>query len=427
MNAEAAWGIVTATSNVIVADLDSGFALNHQDLQNVWHINSGETGGGKENDGIDNDSNGYVDDSRGWDFTADDKSPQAGTTNSSGLGVSHGTEVAGLIAAQTDNSIGVASIGRGASIMPLQVLSDDGTGTTASVVPAIYYAVDNGAGVINMSLGTDGDDPDVRVAIDYAVDRGVVVVAAAGNCGVAGTDGACLGHQQGYITFPASYPKVISVGALNQSGQRASFGSYGERLDVSAPGAGSISSPTWQAGNQISAYKSTLNGTSYASPLVAGTAALLRTQRPATSVDDIRALIMGTARKIAAMNGIVYTQTFGHGEVDAGQATHVARDLNVTAAVVPALAQAGNAQSEGAYGVGDTIASGCKVAAATWCTVRLSNDALSYDRFLPYQLTDSTGSTGWTWSGQILQHGEWSVRSLQGDTYSNTPKFLFSK
>lgn len=426
INAPQAWDDVTGSDSVVVAVLDGGFALQHQDLTNQWLINAGESGDGKETDGLDNDSNGYVDDWRGWDFTNIDNNPQAGSSDSSGAGVSHGTEVAGLVGAEGNNNVGIASASWDVSLMPLQVMSDAGTGYTDDIVAAITYAVDNGANIINMSLGASGDDPAVRAAVDYAFENNVLVVAAAGNCGTS-TQGVCANQPAGAVTFPASYDRVVAVGALGQANQRASFSSYGERLDIMAPGAGAITSTTWTAGDGTSAYKTTLNGTSYASPITASAAALIKSIRPDSSIDDVRALLMASTQKVASMGGVFYTQSYGHGLLDIERSIDVAQSLNVTIEREPLLFQAGNYQAEARYRKSDSLGSGCEVPEGTYCTVWMRNTTESYDRFLPYQLTDANNEAGWTWSGVVLNKGEWEIRARQGDSFSETPKILFSK
>lgn len=434
VNAPAAWGVTTGSTNVTVAVIDSGFALSHEDLSAHWKYNAGETGGGKETDGIDNDGNGYIDDFRGWDFVPyiyvgdpGDNNPQAGSVNSSGSGVSHGTEVAGLVGSVGNNGIGTTAVSRSVSIMPLQVINDNDEGYTDDVAEAIYYAVDNGADVINMSLGTSGDDPVVRAAVDYAFTNNVVVVAAAGNCGNTGTGGACTGQITGYITFPASYNRVIAVGATTSTGARASFSSYGERLDIVAPGSGNITSPTWTSGNGTSAYKAQLYGTSFASPITASSVALIRSIRPNSSVDDVRALIMAGASKLGGMSGTFYTQQLGHGILDVSRAVTIASDLNSATETEPILLQAGGVQSEHGYQASDVIGSGCEQITNTWCTVWFRNPQTKAERYLAYQKVGVNGLVGWSFSSGALLQGEWEVRARQGDIVSTVPYQLFRK
>lgn len=439
VRAQDAWNVTTGSEDVAVAVLDSGFGLQHEDLIESYAVNSAETGMTKEGDfcwtgtpedkssnQCDDDQNGYEDDSTGWNFSGSNNYPQAGMVDSEGEGASHGTQVAGLVGARGDNGIGSTSIARNVKILPLQVLADDGTGYSNDIVNAIYYAVDSGVDVINMSFGTSGDDPLVRRAVDYAVDRNVVVVAAAGNCGNT-RYGVCADQPTGYVTFPASYNRVLAVGATTNSGQRASFSSYGQRLDIVAPGSGEIIAPTWQPGNGVSAYSADLYGTSFASPITASAAALIRSIRPSSSVDDIRALLMGSTRSLSAMGGSFYTPYYGHGMLDVGRSINTAAYLNTAPDQAPALLQAGTSKSEHSFSSGDSIGSGCELAAQKYCTVWLRSTEGNYERYLPYQKTSSAGSTGWTWPAAAMEQGEWLVRARSGSAVSDTPYSFLKK
>jgi len=426
INAPAAWDITNSSSNVTIAVIDSGFALSHQDLSARWKLNPGESGDGKETNGLDDDNNGYIDDYRGWDFVRNDNQPQAGTLNASGPGVSHGTQTSGLAGATSNNSLGIASVSRNANILPLQVIDDNGNGFSDDVANSIVYAIDQGVDVINMSLGTNGDDPTVRAAVDYAFANNVVVVAAAGNCGN-NTSGACSGQVAGYVTFPANYDRVIAAGASDSSNNRASFSSYGERLDIMAPGSGTLISTTWSAANGTSLYASSLFGTSYASPIVASSAALIRSIRPNTSIDDVRALLMGGTTKLSPMSDVFYTQTYGHGLLNIGKSIQIASELNTSGQIEPSLQQTGGPVSEHSYAASDSLGSGCIAPNLTWCTVWLRNDADKYDRFLPYAKTSASGTTGWSYSAAVLNKGEWESRAIQGDIRSTIPYVLYRK
>lgn len=430
VNAPAAWNISTGNGQTVVAVIDTGFALNHDDLKNNWHSNTNETGVTKSGDvcwtGIvenkssnncDDDNNGYNDDWRGWNFSAGDNNPLAGRTNPSGIGVAHGTQTAGLVGAAGNNNIGITTLNWNTKIMPLQALSDDGPGYTSDISAAIYYAVDNGANVINMSLGGSDYDQSLKDATDYAYSHNVVVVAAAGNCGT-GNEQGCSTLPAGSMGYPALNDHVISVGATTSSDQRASFSSYGPNLDVVAPGSGTINSTTWTIGNSTSLYTSSLSGTSFASPQVASLASLIKSIRPSSSVDDITALILATTTKLSAMDGAIYTNELGHGLINASAALTVAQSLNGISST-PRLSQAGGAVSEHRYTSTDTIGSGCTVTINSYCTIWLRNDTTGQERYLPYQKSNSLGLAGWSWSGSILPTSFWQVRAVQGDYHSN--------
>lgn len=475
VNAPAAWAITTGKT-VIVADIDTGYALQHEDLQNSWYTNPGETGTtqagdrcwtgtpqDKSTNNCDDDGNGYVDDWRGWNFygrytpTTDpcgvngqgtyveNNNPQAGqsgddtayqeqqTCTGTNPGnpyaaISHGTSTAGLIGATTNNGLGTAAVNWQTKIMPLEALGDDGSGWTSDIARAIHYAVDNGAQVINMSFGGADTDPTLQDAIAYAYQHDVVLVAAAGNCGT-GTEAGCDLSQPGQMLYPALYPHVIAVGATDQNDTRASFSSYGRGLDVMAPGYGTMITPlvntTVTPFNYTNSYSGSLAGTSFASPMVASVASLLRAIRPTSSADDINALIMATARKPASMNGALYTTQYGHGIVDAGAAATVATALQ-TQSATPVLNQTGNYQAEHTFQSGNTMSSGCAITSGTYCTVRWTENATGYERYLPYKQAGTSGA-GWQWPASTLDYGEWWGNAQSGSTISSTSYLLFSK
>jgi subtilisin family serine protease len=433
---QTAWDRSTG-NGAVVAVIDSGFALTHEDLASQWYQNGGETGmtvnGGrcwtgtsvsKSSNSCDDDNNGYQDDWRGWDFVDVNNTPQAGQTNPNGAGVAHGTEVAGLVGAAGNNGMGTATMSWNNKIMPLQALSDDGSGYTSSVASAVYYAVDNGASVINMSLGGSTNDSTLAQAIRYAYDRGVVVVAAAGNCGT-GSEQGCDPANPGAMGYPALNPYVIAVGATTSGNARASFSSYGPGLDVSAPGSGTLVSTMWSSTNQTSSYATSLYGTSFASPIVASYVGLIKSIRPSSTVDDVTALVNATAFKPTAMGTAPYSTTLGHGIIDADAGLRVAASLNSTAGT-PQLLQTGDSISEHNFETASMMSSGCKAAAGNYCTVWARNPA-GYDRYLPYVQADANGLAGWSWPGSWLIDGDWSMRVRSGNAISTTPYQLFNK
>lgn len=435
-DAPAAWNTTTGSARqTIVAVIDTGFGLNQEDLTSQWYVNPGETGMTKPGDkcwtgtpenkatnNCDDDDNGYVDDWRGWNFVQADNNPQAGLINPTGKGVGHGTEVAGFVGATGNNGLGSTAIDQNTRIMPLTALDDDGTGYTSDIVAAIDYAVDNGANVINMSLGTYSNDPTLKAAIDYATSHNVVVVAAAGNCGD-NTQTNCP-PTVGEIGYPGAYPDVIAVGATDQSGARASFSSYGQELDVSAPGYDLPVSTSWSSANKTSLYASDLYGTSFSSPQVASLAALIKSIRPGSSIDDITAIIDGTASKPSGMNGLPYTEQFGHGIIDASAALNVAEALNKSSNV-PTLLQTGGPVAEHVLTSDTGMASGCVATIGDACTIEMTNDD-GYTRYLPYSIVSSS-SVGWFWDSNTIESGNWSIRARDGNNVSTTPYLMFRK
>lgn len=298
------WEQSTGSTSTTVAVIDTGFALNHEDLEGRWAPG-------------------------GHDFYNNDNDPSAGTTNPNGAAVSHGTMVAGLVGATGDNGIGIASVNWQTKILPLQVLSDSGSGWTDDVTSAINYAVAQGANVINMSLGSSGEDPILKTAIDNAVEAGVVVIAAAGNCGASNyASQGC--SQRGEILYPGKYDNVVSVGATDSANNRAEFSSYGPEIDIVAPGHGAIRSTMWAPGNQTSAYNSVLAGTSFASPIVAGVAALQVGDNSSLSPAQVRARLIASATKVDGMGGSFFTDYYGYGLIDVYKGFNQASCINNT-------------------------------------------------------------------------------------------------
>jgi hypothetical protein len=276
IHAAAAWDICRGSSEVIVAVIDTGVDYNHPDLQgNLW-TNVAERDGLP---GVDDDNNGYVDDVRGYNFVAGNNDP----IDDHG----HGTHCAGLIAAVGDNGLDIAGVCWAARIMPVKILTAAGDGSAADAVPAIYYAVANGADIISGSWGGAEVSNALRDAIAYAYDQGVVVVAAAGN---AGSDTPF---------YPAAYPEVISVAATDADDHRWYASDYGDWVDLAAPGRDIVSLRATLPGKTARAGdKSTMSGTSMAAPHVSGTCALLLAANPLLRCDELQRILTSTADPI---------------------------------------------------------------------------------------------------------------------------------
>lgn len=266
INAPEAWAQGYKGSGVVVAVVDTGVDINHPDLMSQLWVNADEVAG----NGIDDDHNGYIDDISGWDFAGGDNNPD----DQNG----HGTHVAGSIAAD-DNGFGATGVAPNAKIMPVRVLGSNGSGTAAAVAAGIRYAADNGADIINLSLGGALSSV-IQSAIQYALSRDVLVVSAAGN------ESASTPSYP--ARFSAALANVISVGAYSSSGALASFsnrvGSSGA-VQVDAPGVGVYST-------YIDGRYGTLSGTSMATPQVAGLAALALSANPSLTASQLRTLIV---------------------------------------------------------------------------------------------------------------------------------------
>ncbi len=161
---------------------------------------------------------------------------------------SHGTHVAGVIAARSNNGIGIAGIAQNARVMPIKALDCTGSGSISDIASAIVYAVDHGARIVNISLGSSSDSATLQNAVQYAAARNVMIVAAAGNCGQGST--RCL-NTTNLIEYPAAYPGVVGVGATSMDDTIASFSTQGPQVAISAPGVRIISTtphyPTYQS------------------------------------------------------------------------------------------------------------------------------------------------------------------------------------
>jgi subtilisin family serine protease len=265
--APSGWDVTTGNRSVVIAVIGDGIDLAHPDLVNNLWRNAAEVAG----DGIDNDGNGFVDDIHGWDFIDNDGRPHITSEH-------HETAVAGVIAAEGDNGIGVAGVAWRASLMPIRVLKQ-----SSHVASAIHYAIDNGASIINMSMSSPTGFRDAMMtdALARAEARQVIVVASAGNL------------NNDVPRYPAAFPTVLGVGATTADDRRASYSCYGAWVNLAAPGDGVL---TTYPNNRYD----TAGGTSYAAPYVAGTAALLRARDPSLSAAAARGILLSSGDAIAS-------------------------------------------------------------------------------------------------------------------------------
>jgi thermitase len=271
IKAPAAWEETIGSEAVTVAVIDSGVDLTHPDLVDKMK-NSGR-------DFINND----------FDATDD---------------YFHGTMVAGIIAAGTDNGEGISGVAWNCRILPVKVLDKTGTGTTDKVAQGIIYAADNGASVINLSLGATAGDETLRSALRYAYDKGVVIVAAAGNSG-------------GPVYYPAAYDSyVFAVAATDYNDVRASFSNIGSELDAAAPGVQILSAvPTWFFGPSSLPY-GYADGTSLAAPHVSGLAALIKGLKPGLTPAQVMNIIRYAADDVNASGYAGKDEFLGYGRIN---------------------------------------------------------------------------------------------------------------
>ena len=310
VGAPGAWD-VTAGQGVVVAVVDTGIDQSHPDIaNNVW-TNPDEVPA----NGIDDDGNGYVDDDRGWDFIG----PSHGLPtpdNDPRDGHGHGTHVAGTIAAEGDNGVGVIGVAWGAKVMAVKGLSDAGFGLTSSLAGALVYAADNGADVINNSWGGPGTSMLIKDAVDYAHSLGAVVVAAAGNSGADAQE-----------SYPASFPNVITVAASDAFDSVAYFSNWG-KIDVAAPGVDilSLRAAGTSMGRPVGEGYTRADGTSMASPHAAGVCALLLAKNPGWSNEQVRQALRASADDISYQD---FDWDSGFGRIDAAQALTIVDPLEV--------------------------------------------------------------------------------------------------
>lgn len=305
-----AWQDGLGKPEIIVAVIDTGVDYTHEDLlPNLWR-NDKEI----PNNNIDDDNNGYVDDIIGWDFVDKDNKPYDLAVSpkellTGGGNPGHGTHCAGNVAAKGNNTLGIAGVAPNVKIMSLRFISSKGGGTTADAIKAIKYAVDNGAQITSNSWGSEGEDPSeavenkaLRDIIQYAQDRGSLFIAAAGN-----------GHSgKGYDNdtdkapaYPASYEHdiIISVAALDIKNQFGSFSNWGKKsVDIGAPGVDVFSTVVGGSYSNyvinMGGFEITWDGTSMATPHVAGAAALYWSAHPTKNWREVKEAILSSAKKM---------------------------------------------------------------------------------------------------------------------------------
>ena len=228
----------------------------------------------------------------------------------------HGTHVAGTIAQSTNNNYGVAGIAYKAKIMPLKVLSGTGGGSVGDIAEAIRFAVDNKADVINMSLGGGGETQVMKEAIEYAYSKGVVIVAAAGNA------------DDNSAAYPARFPHVIGVSAVDASGNKAPYSNFGAGIDIAAPGGsdtGKIIQETIDPAKGGESAFLGFQGTSMAAPHVAGVVALIK----AAGIKEPNAVLEVLQQSARKINDDPFNH-FGAGQLDAGSALQLALKGQIT-------------------------------------------------------------------------------------------------
>ena len=287
IDAPEAWDLVTGSSDVVVAVIDTGIDYAHPDLVANMFRNEADC----NTNGVDDDVNGYVDDCHGIDTANGDTNPFDDNH--------HGTHVAGTIGATGNNGTGVVGVNWQVKLMPCKFLGAGGSGTTAHAITCLEYVAamkDRGVNIVatNNSWGGGGFSQALLDAIDAQRQRGILFIAAAGNSGV---DNDALENYPSNIDLP----NVIAVASSTRTDARSSFSNYGRRtVHLGAPGSEILSTMP------ANAY-GTLDGTSMATPHVTGVAALLKAQDPARDWRAIRNLILAGGTSTGAMSGVTVT------------------------------------------------------------------------------------------------------------------------
>ncbi|MCB2377872.1 S8 family peptidase [Hymenobacter sp. BT635] len=274
-----AWDVTKGDTSIVIGITDTGTRYSHEDLRNQLKKNYADP-----IDGIDNDNDGYVDNFRGWDVADNDNDA---SINMAVFQPVHGILVTGCAVAQPDNGVGLAGVGFKCKYLPLKIYPNTATGSFAGF-EAIVYAADHGCQVINVSWGSPGSRSQFEQdVITYAaVNRNAVVVAAAGNTNAE------------LDFYPASYDHVVSVAALAPNDEKSGPATYSSRVSLSAPGEQVLTI----LGNNDSDYFP-VNGSSFAAPLVAGAAALVRTRFPQFTADQVAAQLRQTADDVYSLPG----------------------------------------------------------------------------------------------------------------------------
>ncbi len=362
VDADGAWAVGDGTGTT-VAVIDTGIDSSHPDMAGRLWTNVDEVTG----NGVDDDGNGFVDDASGWDFVEGDGEPQDDT--------GHGTKVAGILGSGRDDGVGIAGLAAGSRLMILRACAP---GCAVSrVAAAIDYAILNGADVVNLSLGggSVGILP-LEEAVKRAENADVLVVAAAGNGGV---DLATSPF------YPASFPNanVLAVAASTNTDSLAGFSNYGATdVDLAAPGEDVIM-PVPGGGWALD------SGTSYAAPLTAAVAAMVRAIRPDLAAPDVRQMILENAAPKPQLAGTTGTGA----RLDAGRSMRAAEAVTARATVTPAFSTAP------ATIIFDASGSSGRVVEAMWDTSRGVRSGVTVTEMVPsVQVVEATvtitGPTG---------------------------------
>ena len=284
IKADLAWDITTGSSEVIIAVTDTGLDMDHPDLVNNIYKNPGEIA---EN-GIDDDNDGYVDNLLGWDFIGSSLDDPVGDNNPDigSNGQEHGTHVAGIIGASLNNNLGITGVAPNCRLLIIKIGDDSGINRVARGYEAIVYAADQGAHIINASWGgvSDLHSKVEQEAITYATSKGALVITSAGNT-----------NSNSLFQDPSAHQFVMSVASVSTQDVKSGFSDYGKNTDICAPGENIMSTI---ANGQYNVRQ----GTSMASAVVAGAAALIKSKYPNATGLQIAEILKATSDNIQGFN-----------------------------------------------------------------------------------------------------------------------------
>ena len=306
INSEGAWSLSNGgDSNITIAVIDGGIDFTHPDIEHSQWFNIGEIA----NNELDDDNNGYIDDTAGWDFHSSDNMP--GYEEEDPIGY-HGNLIAGIIAANSTSSL-VEGIAKNVKIMNIRIFSEDGEfGSDYSIfVDAVSYAIDNGADIINLSMQDFPNTPTLEAIVKEAIDSNIPVVSITGNTNPFGT---------GSLSYPGAFPGVITVGATNYNLEKADYSNFGSTIKLVAPVGDSDGSDDQVI---LSTYKNGgyaySTGTSLACPQVSAVIALMKSINTNISVENIKTILQETAIDLGPSG---WDNNFGYGLLNASAALH---------------------------------------------------------------------------------------------------------
>jgi len=357
IQAPSAWDISTGGATPIIAVVDTGVYAGHPDLAGKILA--------------------------GYDYVNNDSNP----TDDFG----HGTEVSGTAAAIGNNGVGVAGVAFANQVLPVKVLDSTGSGTYSAIVNGITYAADHGARIINLSLGGPSSSSSLPSAIDYAWNKNVVIVAAAGNSG------------NNTLQYPAACNHVVAVSATDSNDALASFSSFGADVALSAPGVNIAT--TSMDGGYVS-----VSGTSFSSPIVSGVVALMASVNPQLSNAQLVDMLKQNVDDIGSAG---YDTFYGYGRVNAYKAVTAAR-ASVTPSVpdttAPSVAITSPAN-------GSVVASNQKIYVTATDNVRVAE----VDLYLDGRLfgTSSSATAVFTWNTRKAAHGQHTLQAVAYDAAGN--------